>query len=176
MDTERIDHEDRSVVVVYTDGSCYPNPNGSGGWAFYCTYRGKSAVRYGFSSSSTNNAMELTAILHALRYVPKDEAAPLVIFTDSQYCKNAITLWVEEWKFAKWKTANGGEVKNKKLIAEIDKLMTAHREVRRVELRWVRGHSGIPENELVDQTAGMARVNAKTNWKPSDHRNRVTRK
>jgi len=113
--------------------------------------------------------MELMAILHALRYVPITDS-PLVIYTDSKYCRNAITDWVIGWKESGWKTASGSDVKNLEIIQEIHNLFNHHLSHRRLELRWVRGHSGIPENELVDQWANHGRTNQETNWKRSDHR------
>lgn len=174
----RVDADDPNTIVIFSDGSCWPNPNGPGGWAFYCTHKGKSAIRHGYKKSSTNNEMELMAILHALRYVPHDKhrTSPILIFTDSKYCKNSLTDWVFGWKAMQWKTANGSPVKNKKVIAEIDALIELHSTVRTVEIRWVRGHSGVPENELVDQRANMARVNKESNWKSNDHKTNVTKK
>lgn len=168
-----LDADDPENVIIYTDGSCYPNPNGPGGWAFYCTLKGAQVVRYGFSESSTNNGMEMTAILFALRYVPSGPAFnyPLLLFTDSQYCKNALLEWVEGWKKADWKTAQGKPVKNREVIEETHGLLELHRQHREVEIRYVRGHVGIPENELCDQRANYARKQAATNWKPrKDHR------
>ena len=162
------------TVVIYTDGSCYPNPNGQGGWAFYCALEGKQAVRYGCSRSSTNNEMELTAILHALLYVPAgpEFTYPFLIFTDSQYCRRALTEWVHGWKQANWRTATGKPVKNQELIQRIDALIAAHSAHRPFELRWVRGHVGIPENELVDQRANFGRKQQRTNWKPTNNKNK----
>jgi ribonuclease HI len=168
-----IDADDPENVVVYTDGSCYPNPDGPGGWSFYCTFKGKHAVRYGFSESSTNNIMEMTAILHALLYVPlgPEFTYPLIIFTDSQYCRNSLTEWVEGWAASGWKTAQGKPVKNKELIHDTHNLLRLHRQHREVDLRWVRGHTGIPENELCDQRANFARKQQATNWASKDQKN-----
>lgn len=169
---ERLEQDDPNVILIFTDGSCYPNPNGPGGWSFYCTYKGKTAVRCGCKEASTNNEMELYAILHALRYIPAGEA-PILLITDSKYCKFAVTEWVEGWRQTDWKTATGEPVKNVAAIREIDALIRHHQQSRRVELRWVKGHSGIPENELVDQRANTARVRQETNWKPKDHKTKV---
>jgi ribonuclease HI len=116
--------------------------------------------------------MELTAILHALLYVPAgpEHDSPLVLFTDSQYCKNAITVWMDGWRSTGWKTAVGAPVKNVDLFEKLDAVMQAHQCWREVEIRWVRGHSGVPENELVDQKANHGRTTGLTNWKPKDNK------
>lgn len=164
-----IDADDPNSIVVYTDGSCYPNPEGQGGWAFYVTHRGAQAVRYGFRKSATNNMMELTAIIRALEYVPVSpkHSSPLLIFTDSKYALNALTEWVEGWRLNKWRTSNGSPVKNKALVKRGYELIRAHEAHRPFQMRWVRGHTGIPENELVDRSANNARVQQKTNWRAS---------
>lgn len=172
----RMEDEDPETAIVYTDGSVYPNPNGKGGWAFYCARKGGSAIRYGCARSTTNNAMELTAILHALLYVPAGPkfTYPLIILTDSQYCKKAIMEWAAGWEADGWKTASGKPVKNKPLIERIRSLTLLHQAHRSFQLRWVRGHVGIPENELVDQRAGYARKQQATNWKLGDAKNRIS--
>jgi len=170
MSNTMIDADDPDVVVIYTDGSAYPNPNGDGGWAFYCTFKGKDAIRYGSARMTTNNAMELEAIRHALLYVPmgKKFDYPILIFTDSQYSKNALTKWVHGWEDRQWTTASGAPVRNRGIIEPTFKRITAMQEHRTVEIRWVMGHAGIPENELVDQRAGYARKQKVTNWTASD--------
>lgn len=171
---EILSGEDTDTVVVYTDGSCYPNPDGPGGWAFYCTFKGKQAVRYGCSPKSTNNIMEVSAILHALRYVPAGPKFdyPLLVFTDSRYAKDALTKWVLSWQKHSWTTSSGSPVKNRELIEETVRLLNLHKKHRPVELRWVKGHAGTPENELCDQRAGYARKQQATNWKSSDNKNK----
>lgn len=167
METLKIDAEDPSTVLVFTDGSCFPNPNGDGGWAFYVTYNGKQAVRYGSrKGDATNNLMELLALLHALLYVPAGPKydMPLLIYTDSKYCQQAVTSWIQGWIKSGWRTSNGSPVKNREVLEQIHELVEAHRMWRPFEIRWVRGHSGIPENELVDQAANTARKQQHTNW------------
>ncbi len=163
-----IDADDPNTVVVYTDGSCYPNPSGQGGWAFYVTYLGKQAVRYGSFDDATNNMMELLAIVRSLEFIPSGPSYtnPLLIFTDSKYALNALTDWVDAWKISGWRTSNGSEVKNRELIELGEKLIHTHSEYRLFQLRWVPGHSGIPENELVDRAANNARTQQHTNWSP----------
>lgn len=171
-----IDADDPSTVVVYTDGSCYPNPSGQGGWAFYVTYLGKQAVRYGSVGEATNNMMELLAIVRSLEFVPAGSAysSPLLIFTDSKYALNALTDWVDAWKICGWKTSNGSPVKNRKLVERGENLIQLHSQYRKVQLRWVPGHSGIPENELVDRSANNARTQQHSNWSPNrDRKNKI---
>ena len=175
-----IDKECPNTIIVYTDGSCFPNPKGKGGWAFYCVFRGNTAIRYGNydkvtdkGDPVTNNLVELEAIKHALDYIPagSEFTSPIVIFTDSKYSKNALTEWGWKWRVMGWKTGNGSDVKNKETVEQCLKLLEMHKEHREVEIRWVKGHAGIPENELVDQHAGYARVNQLTNWRVIDSKN-----
>ena len=161
-------------VVIFTDGSSsYPN-NGTtaGGWAFHCKYKGDRADRYGYKEETTNNEMELYAVLQALRFVPKGRKHiyPFTIYTDSKYVQNAICDWSKKWMAYGWKTSSGEDVKNKELINEAVYLYRSHCRLRLANIKWIRGHSGIPENELVDQNAGYARKNKVTNWKDADHR------
>lgn len=166
MATQRIDGTCPRTVVVFTDGSCHPNPGGPGGWAFYLVYRGKQAARYGHAASATNNAMELMALARALEYVPAGPryTDPLLVYTDSKYALKAVTEWVHGWKRTGWRTSNGKPVSNRELVERLHTLMEAHQQHRTVEIRWVRGHTGIAENELVDRSANNARRNGITNW------------
>lgn len=170
--TSKIDSQCPNTVVVFTDGSCYPNPNGDGGWAFYLTYMGKQAARYGCADVTTNNAMELVALQRALEFVPAGEkhTSPLLVITDSKYALNACTEWVHGWKQTGWRTSNGKPVSNRATMERLLALVEAHRAHRHLEIRWVRGHTGIPENELVDRSANHARKNKLTNWKPKDNK------
>lgn len=160
---------DPSHIVVFTDGSCYPNNGkGDGGWAFTCFYKNKSVVKYGWEPNSSNNAMECTAILRALQYVPYG-SSPITVYTDSTYCKNVINSWAEVWEQEGWVTSSGTPVKNAHLIAELTRVVRAHRDHRELTVRWVRGHSGIGPNEVVDVSAGRARRLKETNWDESIH-------
>lgn len=151
-------------IVVYTDGSCYPNDGtGDGGWAFQCSYKGKSVVKYGWSPCSSNNAMELTAIFRALQYIPEGEQT-VNILTDSTYCKNVITKWAIGWELYGWTTATGLPVRNKEIIAPMMTLIEKHSNKRIVNVQWIKGHSGIDNNEIVDGAAGNARKQRLTNW------------
>ena len=106
----------------------------------------------GGAPESTNNIMEMTAAIEALRRTP--EGAVVRITTDSQYVKNGITEWIDGWKRKGWRKADGGAVLNQQLWRELDALASA----RRVEWAWVKGHSGHPENERCDVLANEARV------------------
>jgi len=169
----KIDATKSNTVVAFTDGSCYPNPNGEGGWAFRCQYKGHVAVRFGPAGLTTNNGMELTAILRCLQYVPAGESHdyPLVIYTDSQYALNSLTRWVHGWIEDGWKTSSGKDVSNRDIIEEAFELIRLHERYRDIDLRWVRGHSGIVENEVCDQKANYARTTKRTNWKHKDLKN-----
>lgn len=160
---------DPKTIVVFTDGSCYPNNGqGDGGWAFKCFYRATSTVKYGHCSKSSNNAMECTAILRALQYIPLG-VAPIVVYTDSTYCKNVINSWAEVWEQEGWITSSGTQVKNSELIDTLMQLVRAHREERELSIRWIKGHSGIEPNESVDVAAGRARRLKESNWVNSLH-------
>lgn len=153
-------------IVIYTDGSCYPNPDGEGGWAFYYKYRGTEVTKFGYASGVTNNHMELTAIYFALLFVPtvSENRTPLVIVTDSSYCKNALTKWWEGWASNGWRNSTGRSVSSKSLIKAMILRLREHELHRKVTFLKVKGHSGVPENEHVDQQASIARKDRATNW------------
>lgn len=169
------DLDSQKSVVAFTDGSCYPNPNGAGGWAFTCFYNGHSAMKYGCcADGATNNSMELTAILRCLQYVPfgENHRYPFTVYTDSKYAKNALTKWVVNWmENDQWLTSIGQLVKNVDILKEAYSLVQSHSRYRDFSLKWIKGHSGIPENELVDKNASSARHNQITNWKDKDNKN-----
>lgn len=142
-------------VVVYTDGACDPNP-GTGGWAALLMVEGKPETRRvltGGARDTTNNRMEMTAVIEGLRALTRRSSVTLV--TDSEYVKNAFTKkWIEGWKKRGWKTASKEPVKNQDLwmamIAEIEK--------HEVHWKWVRGHGHDPINDEVDRLAVQARL------------------
>lgn len=138
-------------MLVYTDGSCLGNP-GPGGWAVL----GPDFKLSGGQDNTTNNIMEMTAVVKALEECIKREIGSVTIFTDSNYVKNGITSWIKKWKLNGWKTSSGTAVKNKDLWVKIDQLS---QEISNVEWKWVRAHNGQPQNELVDT---MARQEATT--------------
>ncbi len=133
-------------VEIFTDGACRGNP-GSGGWGAVLRYRGKERQLHGGEEHTTNNRMELLAVIEALRALTR--TAAVRVTTDSQYVKNGITQWIHGWKRNGWKTANKKPVKNEDLWRALDELVAQHD----VEWAWVKGHSGHPENELADQLA-----------------------
>jgi ribonuclease HI len=138
-----------SLVEIYTDGACRGNP-GPGGWGALLTAGEHVKELSGAEALTTNNRMELTAVIRALEALKRPSR--LRIFTDSEYVRRGITEWVRSWKARGWKTADRKPVKNQDLWERLDSLTAGHQ----IEWRWVRGHSGIPGNERVDQLANEA--------------------
>jgi len=138
-----------SLVEIYTDGACRGNP-GPGGWGALLTAGEHVKELSGAEPLTTNNRMELTAVIRALEALKRP--SELRIFTDSEYVRRGITEWVRSWKARGWKTADRKPVKNQDLWERLDTLAAGHQ----IEWRWVRGHSGIPGNERVDQLANEA--------------------
>jgi ribonuclease HI len=132
-------------VIVYTDGSCDPNP-GPGGWAAIIIDEGREMLLKGSEKNSTNNRMELTAALEALKSI--DPQRPILIYTDSQYLKNGVESWLKDWQARNWKR-KGGQLMN----ADLWKEMAAQIEKRKITWKWIRGHVGNPCNERVDRIA-----------------------
>jgi ribonuclease HI len=130
---------------IYTDGSCLGNP-GPGGWAAACD----NFVISGAEEHTTNNRMELTAVERALQKCLDMGLFHIFVWTDSTYVKNGITLWIHGWKRNGWKTAGGGDVKNKDIWVKIDALLYR---MKNVQWRWVKAHNGHPMNEKVDTLA-----------------------
>jgi len=133
------------MYEVYTDGSCLGNP-GRGGWGAIS----KDFKLCGAQPNTTNNVMEMTAIIKALEQCLWMEKKHVCIITDSNYVKNGITGWIHNWKRNGWKTANGTDVKNKELWVKMDNL---RQELTMIEWRWVKAHNGNPQNEAVDKLA-----------------------
>ena len=138
-----------SVLEIYTDGACRGNP-GVGGWGAILKYDNKIKEINGFSKETTNNIMELSAVINALKEL--NRTCDIIITTDSNYVKDGITKWIHNWKKNGWKTANKKPVKNKELWLELDNLVTQHH----INWKWIKGHSGHPENERADQLANQA--------------------
>jgi ribonuclease HI len=132
------------MIDVYTDGACAGNP-GPGGWGVLIIEGGKRRELFGGDPATTNNRMEMTAAIEAL----KSTAGPIRLHTDSQYLKNGITAWIKGWKRNGWKTADRKPVKNQDLWRMLDQAT----EGRKIDWRWVRGHDGHPENERADALA-----------------------
>ena len=131
------------MYEIYTDGSCLGNP-GRGGWAAIS----KDFKICGAQPNTTNNIMEMTAILRALEQVRQMNEKSVRIFTDSNYTKQGITSWIHNWKKNGWKTSSGGDVKNRELWIELDKIRDCFI---MIEWRWVKAHNGDPKNEEVDK-------------------------
>jgi ribonuclease HI len=138
-----------SIVEIYTDGACRGNP-GPGGWAALLRTGEHEKELSGAEALTTNNRMELTAVIRALEALKRPSEAR--VFTDSEYVRRGITEWVKNWKARGWKTADRKPVKNQDLWEQLDVLAAGHK----IEWRWVKGHSGVPGNERVDQLANLA--------------------
>ena len=133
-------------VIIYTDGACRGNP-GIGGWGVLMSYRGEARELYGGEADTTNNKMELRAVIEGLSSLK--EPCSVKVFTDSKYVMDGINSWIHNWKRNNWKTANKKDVKNKDLWIQLDKLVSKHNIAR----EWVKGHSGNPGNEKADELA-----------------------
>ena len=138
-----------SLVEIYTDGACRGNP-GPGGWGVLLTSGEHVKELAGADPLTTNNRMELTAVIRALEALKGPSR--LRIFTDSEYVRRGITEWVGSWKARGWKTADRKPVKNQDLWERLDTLAAGHQ----IEWCWVKGHAGIPGNERVDRLANEA--------------------
>ncbi|MBL8474691.1 MULTISPECIES: ribonuclease HI [unclassified Methyloversatilis] len=133
-------------VIIYTDGACSGNP-GPGGWGALLKCGAVERELSGGERATTNNRMELMAVIEALNALKKPVRA--VVYTDSQYVQKGISEWIHGWKRKGWKTAGGDPVKNVDLWQALDAAARVHE----VEWKWVKGHAGHPENERVDRLA-----------------------
>jgi ribonuclease HI len=138
-----------SVVEIYADGACRGNP-GPGGWAATLESGPHFRELSGADAQTTNNRMELTAVIRALEALKR--SSTVRIYTDSEYVRRGITEWVHAWKARDWRTADRKPVKNRDLWERLDALAAGHR----IEWHWVKGHSGVPGNERVDRLANAA--------------------
>jgi len=139
-----------NLIEIFTDGACKGNP-GPGGWGALLRYQGKERELLGAEAETTNNRMELMAVIRALESL-KHNKYPVMLTTDSRYVMDGVTQWMSGWKKRGWKTAARQPVKNKDLWQRLDAVHQNHQ----VEWRWVKGHSGHLENERVDQLANDA--------------------
>ena len=137
------------VVEIFTDGACSGNP-GPGGWGALLRLGDKEKELSGFAPATTNNRMELIAVIEALRALKRPVTAR--VHTDSQYVQKGISEWIHGWKRRGWKTVDRQPVKNADLWQTLDRLAAQHR----IEWVWVRGHAGHTENERVDALARAA--------------------
>ncbi len=138
-----------STVEIFTDGACRGNP-GPGGWAALLRQGEHERLINGAEPKSTNNRMELRAAIEGLAALKR--ASSVVLTTDSQYVRRGITEWIHGWKRRGWVNAQKKPVVNRDLWERLDELNQAHQ----VDWRWIKGHSGHTENEMVDQAANVA--------------------
>lgn len=140
---------DKKTVEIYTDGACRGNP-GPGGWAVLMRYGAHEKELSGAELLTTNNRMELRAVIAGLKALKRRSRVRLT--TDSQYVQKGVSEWLPDWKARHWRTAGKKPVKNEDLWRELDEAAGRHE----VRFEWVRGHAGNPENERVDQLANAA--------------------
>ena len=137
------------MINIYTDGACSGNP-GKGGWGAYIEAENSVEELSGYENSTTNNRMELTAVIKALEYIQNH--VEINIFTDSKYVMDGINSWIKNWKKNNWKTSNKKPVKNKDLWEKLDSLTINQK----IKWTWVKGHNGNIGNEKADFLATEA--------------------
>ena len=133
-------------VEIFTDGSCLGNP-GAGGIGILMRYKQHEKTRSQGYQLTTNNRMELRAVIEALNSLT--EPCQVILYSDSQYMKNGITQWIHNWKRNNWKSSTGKPVKNQDLWLALDQAIARHQ----MDWRWVKGHNGHRENEICDELA-----------------------
>ncbi|QET01163.1 MULTISPECIES: ribonuclease HI [Cupriavidus] len=140
-------------VTIYSDGACKGNP-GPGGWGAVLVAGGNEKELFGGENPTTNNRMELTAVIEALRALKRP--CVVKVYTDSQYVQKGISEWIRGWKARGWLTAEKKPVKNADLWQQLDELVQPHE----ISWHWVRGHNGHPGNERADALAnrGVASI------------------
>lgn len=138
----------KDIIDIYSDGACKGNP-GPGGWGALLVAGEKRREICGGEPDTTNNRMEMTAVIRALEQLKKP--SHVRVHTDSQYVQKGINEWLAGWKRRNWRTAAGQAVKNQDLWRELDQLNALHT----IEWHWVRGHNGHPENERADALANQ---------------------
>ena len=141
--------ENIEPIQIYTDGACRGNP-GYGGWGCIINDNGDEKEKRGYQAQTTNNRMELTAVIEALKSTPNDTR--IVIYTDSKYVMDGINQWIIKWKKNGWMTAAKKIVKNKDLWLVLDQLICS----RQIHWVWVKGHAGNEGNERADYLANLA--------------------
>lgn len=137
-----------NLVTIYTDGACRGNP-GPGGWGVLLKYKGKIKELYGGEQETTNNRMELIAVIQGLDSLSR--GCNVQLFTDSKYVLQGITEWLPNWKRRGWKTAAKKPVKNVDLWQQLDAAIQQHD----IDWQWVKGHAGDEGNERADTLANM---------------------
>ncbi|QKX01707.1 ribonuclease HI [Wolbachia endosymbiont of Cruorifilaria tuberocauda] len=143
----------KKEVTIYTDGACSGNP-GTGGWAVIVLFKGHRKNIFGREENTTNNRMELTAVINGLKVLRFP--CNVSLYTDSFYVKHGITKWVNRWKINGWKTSNKKSVKNIELWKELDSVILQHE----IDWKWVKAHSDNMYNEEADSLARKAIVDA----------------
>lgn len=138
-------------ITIYTDGACSGNP-GVGGWGAILIYKDNKKELYGGNLHTTNNKMELTAVIEALKSLKKE--CEIDLYTDSKYVKDGITEWLYNWKKNNWKNSQKKDVLNKELWQELDSLQENHK----INWYWVKGHA---DNELNNRADELARLGIK---------------
>ena len=141
------------TIYIYSDGACKGNP-GPGGWGALLVTDGHRKEISGGEANTTNNRMEMTAVIRALESLKRPSTVE--VHTDSQYVQKGISEWMTGWKKRNWRTADGKPVKNQDLWLQLDALSQLHR----IEWKWVRGHNGHPENERADALANQGVLQA----------------
>jgi ribonuclease HI len=141
------------IIYIYSDGACKGNP-GVGGWGALLVMGGHRKEICGGERDTTNNRMEMTAVIRALESLKRPSTVE--VHTDSQYVQKGISEWMSGWKRRNWRTADGKPVKNQDLWLQLDALSQLHR----IEWKWVRGHAGHPENERADELANQGVLQA----------------
>ena len=143
----------KPIVIIYTDGACKGNP-GNGGWGVVLRSGTNEKWLKGGEKNTTNNRMEMTAVIEALKAIK----FPCIIelFTDSQYVNRGVNEWLQTWKKSGWKTASKAPVKNVDLWMALDELLGTHE----IRWHWVKGHSGDAGNDLADQLANEGAAQA----------------
>jgi ribonuclease HI len=137
-----------NVVEIYADGACKGNP-GPGGWGALLLFGGQEKSLSGGEAQTTNNRMELTAVIRALEAIKRP--CQIKIYTDSSYVQKGITEWIMGWKLRQWRTADKKPVKNEDLWKQLDALVQSHQ----IEWIWVKGHAGNVGNERADALANL---------------------
>ena len=146
MSNSQVPEQDRKTIEIFTDGACSGNP-GPGGWGAILRFQGRDKELSGGHPETTNNQMELQAAIEALKALK--EPCSIVLYTDSQYLRQGITLWIHNWKRNGWKTSDKKPVKNQALWEELDGLVKMHA----INWHWLKGHAGHPDNERCDELA-----------------------
>ena len=140
------------AVDLYSDGACKGNP-GPGGWGVLLRFGDREKELFGGEAQTTNNRMELTAVIEGLRAL--NRTCKVRVHTDSQYVQKGISEWLPNWRRRGWRTSEGKPVKNQDLWQALDELAAGHE----VEWHWVKGHAGHPENERADALANQGVLN-----------------